>query len=686
MQFVLIGFLLLFHLHQTCDANRQVYQSTWWIDELYSHAENKSMSVKLNSQMYFVCPNAATVVKMRTDVRQAPTLYENIWLTDNETYYENCEIPDNPSDQTDVHFCRDPHRLGYLSILFLEHAAGKDDRTFKGGQHYYIMSTSTGYKSSLGNKKDGHCRTHNMRLKVYICKHYNETDPSCSYPDPQLNWYNATGAFLSAPIKTLLTNPLTTTVPTNAAVNGTAIINTTVNATVPVTMINNDTAIVVTTATGTAPVTMANNETAIVLATTSGTAPVTMTDNDTTIVMTTTSGTTHVTMADNETAIVVTTAFATAPVTMADNNTAIVMTTASASAPVTMADNNTAIAMTTTSATAPVTMTDNSTAIVMTTTSATAPVTMADNVTAIVMTTASGTAPVNTTDKSTAIVMTTASGTAPVTMADNVTAIVMTTASGTAPVNTTDKSTAIVMTTASGTAHVTMADNETAIVMTTASGTAPVTMADNETAIVMTTASGTAPVTTTDRSIAIVMTTAYGTAPVTGTDKSTAIVMTTASGTASVTRTVNNTQTDTETTPTRYEHSLAQPVRLVWMMGDNQTRTANIFEEEHYPVIAQCKVPNTRINLLNDKGTIINSWLCQKVGERLTILKPKYRYGDVYLFEASPEYRRIRAPKSKLSVNVVSSRDYHTNNADTFYNPQVLPLLISVYLISASAL
>lgn len=566
MQFVLIGFLLLFHLHQTCDANRQVYQSTWWIDELYSHAENKSMSVKLNSQMYFVCPNAATVVKMRTDVRQAPTLYENIWLTDNETYYENCEIPDNPSDQTDVHFCRDPHRLGYLSILFLEHAAGKDDRTFKGGQHYYIMSTSTGYKSSLGNKKDGHCRTHNMRLKVYICKHYNETDPSCSYPDPQLNWYNATGAFLSAPIKTLLTNPLTTTVPTNAAVNGTAIINTTVNATVPVTMINNDTAIVVTTATGTAPVTMANNETAIVLATTSGTAPVTMTDNDTTIVMTTTSGTTHVTMADNETAIVVTTAFATAPVTMADNNTAI--------------------AMTTTSATAPVTMTDNSTAIVMTTTSATAPVTMADNVTAIVMTTASGTAPV----------------------------------------------------------------------------------------------------TTTDRSIAIVMTTAYGTAPVTGTDKSTAIVMTTASGTASVTRTVNNTQTDTETTPTRYEHSLAQPVRLVWMMGDNQTRTANIFEEEHYPVIAQCKVPNTRINLLNDKGTIINSWLCQKVGERLTILKPKYRYGDVYLFEASPEYRRIRAPKSKLSVNVVSSRDYHTNNADTFYNPQVLPLLISVYLISASAL
>ncbi|WP_422138826.1 hypothetical protein [Endozoicomonas sp. ALC020] len=566
MQFVLIVFLLLSHLPLTCHASRQVYQSTWWIDELYSRDENKSVSVKLNSHMYFVCPNIATVVKMRTSIRQTSSMYENIWLTDNKTYYENCEIPKITSDETSVHLCRDPLRLGFLSILFLEHAAGRDDRTFKGGQHYYFMSTSTGFKDSLESKKDGHCRTHNMRLKVYICKNYNETDPSCSYPDPQLNWYNATGAFLSAPIKTPLTNPVTTAVPATATDNGTAIINTTANGTVPVTMADNDTAIVVTTATGTAPVTMANNETAIVMTTAPGTAPVTMADNETAIVMTTAPGTTPVTMADNETAIVMTTAPGTAPVTMADNETAIVMTTAS------------------------------------------------------------------------------------------------------------------------GTAHVTVANNETAIVMTTASETAPVTMADNETAIVMTTASGTAPVSATDKSTATVMTTASGTAPITTTDKSTAIVTTTASGTAPVTMTVNNTQTDSETTTTRHEHSLAQPIRLVWMMGYNQTRTANIFEEEHYPVIAKCKEPSTRINLLNDKGTIVNSWLCQKVGERLTILKPKYRYGDVYLFEASPEYRRILAPKSKLSVNVVSSRDYHNNNADTFYNPQVLALLISVYLIITSAL
>ncbi|WP_257288680.1 MULTISPECIES: hypothetical protein, partial [unclassified Endozoicomonas] len=263
---------------------------------------------------------------MRGHDRQTSTMYENVWLTDNETYYENCEIGDDPQDKfTSRYVCGKPTRLVFLSILFLEHAAGKDDVTFKEGKHYYFLSTSTGESSTVRNRKDGHCRTHNMRLKVYICKKFNETDPGCIYPDPQLNWYSATGAFLSAPVKTPLTTPLTTTVPTNTAVNGTAMVSTIANETVPVTMAKNDTAIVVTTAAGTTPVTMADNSTAIVITTAAGATPVTMADNSTAIVMTTVKRATPVTMADNDTAVIVTTATGSAPVTMTDNSTAIVM-------------------------------------------------------------------------------------------------------------------------------------------------------------------------------------------------------------------------------------------------------------------------------------------------------------------------------------------------------------------------
>ncbi|WOG29042.1 hypothetical protein [Endozoicomonas sp. 8E] len=329
-------------------------------------------------------------------------MYENIWLTDNETYYENCEIPeDHPTTEKDFFICNDPTRLVFLNLLFLEHSAGRNDRTFKDGKHYYLLSTSTGAESSINNRKGGHCLTHNMRLKIYVCKKklINETNPECrGSTDPQPNFYSPTEAFVYAPFKDPLTNPLTNPVTT----------------TLPV--ITNDT------------------------------------DSD--------------------------------------------------------------------------------------------------------------------------------------------------------------------------------IDDETETVVTKTTDTAPVIMTDTETVIAKAT---------------------------------------------------------TTTTAGYDDYSLSQRFQLIWKIGYNQTRTAQLFEEKSYPVAALCKEPNIRISLVNNKGAILDSWLCQKVGERLTILKPEYYNGDVYLFEASPEYSHTRVWKSKLSVNVASFRHHMINKENPLYHSPTLALLISMYFIVANA-
>lgn len=394
MQFVLFGFLLLLPLFQTCDA-RDVYTSVWWWDHLYSHAKNKSISVRLNSQLYFICPNKPTVVKKRVNDRQTPTMYENIWLTDNETYYENCEIGENPQDKvTEVFLCNQPVELSFLIILFLEHAAGLNDRTYEGGKHYYFLSTSDGRESSIHSKKGGHCQTHNMRLKVYVCNKTADANPDCADPDPQLNDGFIIPPYTPVPLTTLLTTPVTDPVTT--------------------------------------------------------TRP-------------------------------------------AKTNTETVMTNATDKVPVIISDTD--------------------------------------------------------------------------------------------------------------------ADEDTETVMTTA----------------------------------------------------------------------------TEIIPTDYDRSVTPPIQLIWEISYNRTQTAFVFEGRNYPVVALCNEPNTKISQLNDKGKIVDSWLCQKAGERQTILKPEYRNGEVYLFEASPEFSRIRVWKSTLSVNVGSFKTQSISAANTLYNLPTLALLASMYLLTGSA-
>ncbi len=389
MKRVLFGFILLFCLFQTCNA-RDVYTSALWVEDLYSHAENKTIAVRINSRIGFICPNIATVARQRGFDRQSSEMNENLWLVQNETFYENCEIPTNTSSLAYHFVCNDATRLFFVDLLFLEFAAGQNDMTFEAGKYYYVLSTSDGTIGSLNNRKGGHCLTHNMRVKIYVCKKRSDPHPLCKNIDPKLNIIPPSDPSTPSPFMFGLINPGVPNVP--------AII----------------------------------------------------TD------------------------------------TYSNTNTETVTT------------------------------------------------------------------------------------------------------------------------------------------------------------------------------------------------KATAAVTTKATETF--------TRKATEAVSTIHNDPPNEPVELIWEIRYNQTQTTTISKEEYYPVVALCNEPNAKISLLNNKGRIVDSWLCQKVDERMTILKPEYRNDDVYLFVASPEYSPGRIWKSSLFVNVHSIKHRYISNVNSLYSPPALALLISLYLFIANAL
>ncbi|WP_252176181.1 hypothetical protein [Endozoicomonas sp. 4G] len=346
MQAVLIGFLLLFHLFQACDA-RDIYTSALWMKDLYTQDENKTIAVRLNAKLSFICPNVPSVAKQYQGERQVSEMYENMWLVQNETYYENCEIPEIHSDRVDAFICDNPNQLTHHRILFAEFVADPNYISFKGGKYYYIFSTSDGYRSSLHSRKGGHCLTDNMRIKIYVCKKRGDTNPLCKDPDPKLNIIPPSDPSTPSPLRHRFIKPVRMSV---AGI---------------------------------------------------------ITDNH------------------------------------------------------------------------------------------------------------------------------------------------------------------------------------------------------------------------------------------------------------------NDIDSDTEAVLTGYNDSLPELVELAWEIGYNQTQTITLSDQEHYPVVALCKAPNTSVTLLNDKGTIVDNWLCEKAGERLTVLKPEYQNGDVYLLEATSGYRMMRAWKSKLFVNVRSISQHAINKANS---------------------
>ena len=72
---------------------------------------------------------------------QTSDMWENIWLLQNKTAFDECDVSQVPVVQRskDLSICNNPTGLAFLSLLFLQYAAGRDQRTFEGGRTYYLM-------------------------------------------------------------------------------------------------------------------------------------------------------------------------------------------------------------------------------------------------------------------------------------------------------------------------------------------------------------------------------------------------------------------------------------------------------------------------------------------------------------------------------------------------------------------
>ena len=127
--------------------------------------------VKPFGKLYFVCPNIALWNDMSSTGPQLSMMHENLVLVDKKGY-ETCTINKtrDPLRNRVILKCDgDASKLKYMQETFSRHRADQDRMKYHQGKTYYFISTSNGSKESLDNLSGGHCKTHNMKLKITVC-------------------------------------------------------------------------------------------------------------------------------------------------------------------------------------------------------------------------------------------------------------------------------------------------------------------------------------------------------------------------------------------------------------------------------------------------------------------------------------------------------------------------------------
>ena len=69
---------------------------------------------------------------------QTSAMYENLWLIQNETAFEKCDITLDPNARR-LLTCNSPSALLFTSVIFAQFTAEDDGLTFEGGKTYYFI-------------------------------------------------------------------------------------------------------------------------------------------------------------------------------------------------------------------------------------------------------------------------------------------------------------------------------------------------------------------------------------------------------------------------------------------------------------------------------------------------------------------------------------------------------------------
>ncbi|XP_068703227.1 serine-rich adhesin for platelets-like [Montipora foliosa] len=223
MEFILC-FLLSLFVKLSFVSGSDIYPSIHWVPQnpiLQADGDTcgegpRYLKVQLNSKVSFICPNLATVLQKGSTAIQTSAMYENLWLLQNETAFEKCDITLDPNARR-LLTCNSPSALLFTSVIFAQFTAEDDGLTFEGGKTYYFIATSDGTESHLNDTSGGHCMdvSNNiyMKIEVYVCEKGSSSwqDPSCQSDVGYLRCPSVTNVIpLSSRANPSISSPATT--------------------------------------------------------------------------------------------------------------------------------------------------------------------------------------------------------------------------------------------------------------------------------------------------------------------------------------------------------------------------------------------------------------------------------------------------------------------------------------------
>lgn len=166
--FLFVGLNVFFQLTECF-----VYPTIHWAPDNPLFERNDSLIyVFPSSKLSIVCPNPSTVLKTARDSISKNELYQNFWIVSRESY-ERC---DTSQGSRLLLKCNEPLRLKYFTLVFQEYSA-VNHPVYIPGEEYYFIATSDGTHRSVGWRSGGNCKDANMRLKIHVCKDFE--DPNC---------------------------------------------------------------------------------------------------------------------------------------------------------------------------------------------------------------------------------------------------------------------------------------------------------------------------------------------------------------------------------------------------------------------------------------------------------------------------------------------------------------------------
>ncbi|KAL9985684.1 hypothetical protein ACROYT_G008114 [Oculina patagonica] len=172
LRVLLVAIILMWSDH--C-GKAEIYPTIFWTPHNPVFLETShELKVFPYTRLHIVCPNPWTILTTLKAQVAVSELYENIWRVD-ESSYKTCSIG-SAAARPALMLCDSPKKVQYITFEFQYPALSST--TYPPGKEFFFIATSNGSRNSLNSTSGGHCSTHNMRFKVYVCR--NRQDSRCS--------------------------------------------------------------------------------------------------------------------------------------------------------------------------------------------------------------------------------------------------------------------------------------------------------------------------------------------------------------------------------------------------------------------------------------------------------------------------------------------------------------------------